>query len=73
MTKAFDAKDIGMVIRLRRKELGYTQRYVASLLGISPRLVGEIEQGRQTVGIQKVLDLALGLGIDFTLTIRGKQ
>jgi len=70
--RVFDATEIGQVIRARRKELGYTQEYVAALMGISPRLMGEIERGRGTVGIQKVLYLATGLGIDFTLSIRGK-
>lgn len=70
--KASDAQCIGEVIRERRKELGYTQEYVALLLGISPRLIGEIEHGRGSVGIQKILDLATGLGIDLTLSVRGK-
>ena len=34
------------------------------MLVISPRLVGEIERGRGTVGIDKVLSYALALGID---------
>jgi len=70
--QVFDAAGIGAMLRLRRKELGYTQETIASFMGISPRLVGEIERGRQTVGIQKVLSMASGLGIDITLSIRGK-
>ena len=34
------------------------------MLGFSPRLVGEIERGRGTVGIDKVLYYATSLGID---------
>jgi len=68
----FDAAEIGAILRLRRKELGYTQEEVAAFMGISPRLVGEIERGRKTVGVQKVLSMATGLGIDICLLVRGK-
>jgi len=71
-TRVFDAADIGGVLRLRRKELGYTQKRLSDLMGISPRLIGEIERGKQAVGLQKVLDLAANLGIDLTISIRGK-
>lgn len=66
-----DASDIGSVIRKRRKELGYSQVQVSEFMGCSPRLIGEIERGRQTVGFQKVLDLARGLGIDLFAIPRG--
>ena len=51
-------------LRARRKRLGYTQEEVADMLGFSPRLVGEIERGRGTVGIDKVLAFATALGVD---------
>lgn len=68
----FEPADIGTVIRLRRKELGYTQEYLSSLIGMSPRLIGEIERGKKATGIQKVIDLATALGIDLTVSVRGK-
>lgn len=54
----------GSRLRQRRKKLGYTQTEVADMLGFSPRLVGEIERGRGTVGIDKVFAYATALGID---------
>ena len=71
--RAFKAGDFGSLIRRRRKELGYTQEYMADMLGWSPRLIGDIERGKATVGIQRVLDLATNLGIDVTLSVRGKD
>jgi len=55
---------LGAALRSRRKRLGYTQEDLADMLGFSPRLVGEIERGRGTVGIDKVLAFATALGID---------
>ena len=71
--RAFTAGDFGSLIRCRRKELGYTQEYMADVLGWSPRLIGDIERGKATVGIQRVLDLATNLGIDVTLSVRGRD
>ena len=70
-TKVFTMQEIGAMLRKRRKELGYTQEWVADMMGCSPRLVGELERGRATVGIQRVIDYANGLGIDFFLKKRG--
>lgn len=69
----FQAGDLGGLIRARRKQLGYTQEQVAAFMGCSPRLIGEIEHGRGTVGIQKILDLANGLGIDIFAVPRGQK
>ena len=69
--RVFDAKEVGAVLRGRRKSLGYTQEQVATLMGCSPRLIGEMERGRATVGLQKMLDYATGLGIDVILSARG--
>jgi len=71
--RVLDAADIGGMIYLRRKELGYTQEQLAALMGMSPRLLGEIEHGKKTTGIQKVLDLITALGIDTVLSVRSKS
>ncbi len=55
---------LGAALRSRRKRFGYTQEDLADMLGFSPRLVGEIERGRGTVGIDKVLAFATALGVD---------
>lgn len=67
----FTAGELGALLRARRKKLGYTQEQVALMMGCSPRLIGEIERGRGTVGIQRIMDLATGLGIDLYAVERG--
>ena len=71
--KVLNAADVGFILRKRRKELGYTQEQFGALVGMSPRLVGEIERGKETVGIQKVMNFATALGIDMRLTVRGSK
>ncbi len=71
LTQVYDMKAIGAIIRARRKELGYTQEQIAAMSNCSPRLIGEIERGRGSVGIQRVLDLVTNLGIDIFLRKRG--
>lgn len=58
------AASLGSLLRRRRKELGYTQEFVADMLGFSPRLIGEMERGRGTVAFDRMLAYANGLGID---------
>ncbi len=67
----YDMGQIGSALRRRRRELGYTQADIAMFCGFSKRLIGEIERGRGTVGIEKVLRYANGVGIDFALVGRG--
>ena len=69
----YSMADVGHVVRMRRKELNYTQMDLARFTGYSQRLISEIERGRQTVSFDKVMRVVNGLGIDFVLTIRGKQ
>lgn len=59
-----NAAVLGRILRDRRKKLGYTQEDLADMLDFSPRLIGEIERGRGTVGIDKVFLYATTLGID---------
>lgn len=68
----WNSTDLGRIIRARRKKLGYTQVQVAAMMGVSPRLIGEIERGRGTVAVQTVLDLCTGLGIDLFAVGRGE-
>ena len=70
--RLFDTSDWGVMLRARRKKLGYTQEQVAEMMGCSARLIGDIERGKQTVGIQKVIDLTLGLGIELYGIPRGE-
>jgi len=68
-----DAGEIGSVIRLRRKELGYTQERFSSIMGMSPRLICEIERGKKTTSIQKIMDIITALDIDCIFSVRDRR
>ena len=65
------AEALGTDLKLRRKELGYTQATAAMLCNHSVRVISEIENGRPTVGVGIILDYALALGVDVNLVLRG--
>jgi len=68
MIKSTD--DIGKQIQLRRKSLGITQRDLALTSGTGIRFIVELEQGKPTCQIEKVLAVLNTLGLTVTLKAR---
>jgi HTH-type transcriptional regulator / antitoxin HipB len=68
MIKSTD--DIGKQIQLRRKSLGITQRDLALTSGTGIRFIVELEQGKPTCQIEKVLTVLNTLGLTVTLKAR---
>ena len=64
-----DVKDFGAIIRKHRKNQQITQRQIAALAGVSPRLVSELERGKATIEIGRAFRVAKTLG----LTIEVKE
>lgn len=56
--------EIATVLRNRRKGLGLTQAEAAALAGVSPRFVYDLENGKPTVALDKVIQLAEALGVE---------
>ncbi len=71
-TRVLDMVDFGQIARLRRRELGMTQRDVARLTGLSMRLVGEIERGKEHVGAEKLLAILDVLNMTMVVHVEGK-
>lgn len=71
--KIFDSKEFGNAIKIRRKELGYTQKYLSEYTGYSASFISELENGKPTIEIGKALRLANLLGMDILLEERGKK
>lgn len=58
-----DTIGLGRLIRQVRREQGLTQEELSALVGIGPRLIGEIERGKATAEVGKVFQLLSGLGL----------
>jgi HTH-type transcriptional regulator/antitoxin HipB len=64
----YTPEDIGKLIRDTRKQLGVTQRGLALTSGTGLRFVIDLEKGKKTCEIGKVLTILHTLGIKMTLT-----
>lgn len=69
--KITDSKSLGQAIRMRRKELHYTQAYLAEFTGFSISFISDLERGKATAEIEKTLRLIHILGMDVLIEKRG--
>lgn len=69
--KISDAKSFGKAIRLRRKELGYTQAYLSEFTGFSVSFISDLERGKVTAELGKAIYLVNLLGLDLNIEKRG--
>ncbi len=56
-------KDIGTAVRHARKRQGLKQAEAAGLLGVGVRFLSELERGKDTLALGKVLQVMRGLGL----------
>lgn len=68
-----DAKMFGEALKKRRKELGYTQRYISEFTGFSISFISDLENGKSTAELGKVIYLANMLGLDIVINARGNK
>jgi len=62
--------DIGRMIRGKRKKDGLTQEEVASICGVGTRFIIDLEKGKPTIQMGKVLDVLGCLGLEVRIVPR---
>jgi len=69
-TTIYNIQDLAKVVRLTRKKQGLTQTDLAGLSGLGRRFISELERGKPTAQIAKVLLVLniLGVGLEATQT-----
>lgn len=65
--------NLGQMVRTKRKADGLTQADAAALCNVGVRFLGEVENGKPTAEIGKVLDVLHGLGLELYLAHRGSE
>ena len=64
------SKRIGTEIRVRRKQLGMTQRDVADIAGLQRQTLSRVEKGNEAVSFSSVARIAAVVGLDLGVTPR---
>lgn len=64
----YSSTNIGKLIRNTRRRLGSTQRDLALTSGTGLRFIVDLEKGKETCELGKVLTILNTLGIQMTLT-----
>ncbi len=59
--------ELGSSIRAARKAISLTQGDLAAACGVSPRFISELERGRASAGIGRVLRVLNMLGLQVVL------
>lgn len=65
--KYYNSEDIGSIVKNSRKKLGLTQRNLALTSGTGLRFIIELERGKPTCQLEKVLTVLRTLGIKFII------
>lgn len=63
-------KQLGELIRKRRRELGLTQTEVAEVANANLRFVSELERGKPTARLENVMRVLETLGIELEARVR---
>lgn len=66
-------ENIGREVRYQRQALGLTQATAAALCGVGTRFFVELEQGKQSLHIGKVVAVLNGLGLDLHIRSRSSK
>ena len=62
--------DLGAMIAARRKARKFTQQEFADLAGVGRRFLSELESGKSTAELGKVLQVLNALGLDLIVRMR---
>jgi HTH-type transcriptional regulator / antitoxin HipB len=65
--KSYKAEEVGRLVRDTRKKLGVTQRNLALTSGTGLRFIIELEQGKPTCQLEKVLTVLRTLGLKISI------
>jgi len=73
MMKVYDTADIGFLVRKKRIDLRMSQAQLSDISGKGVRFISDLENGKATMQVGKVLDILHILGFDVSVSARGGE
>ena len=70
--KIYDTKELGSLIREARKSQNLTQTQLSSVCGVGVRFISEVEKGKVSSQIGKILVVIKMLGLEVAVAKRGE-
>lgn len=64
---------VGQIVRAARKGLGLTQPELAAAAGVGLRFLVEVERGKPTVRLDRLLAVLDALGLELQIAPRGRS
>lgn len=68
--KIADVAQIGAAVRMKRRAIGMRQAELAALAGVGARFLSELENGKSSAQIGRVLQVLRRLGLDLSIRPR---
>ena len=69
--KVADVRQVGAAVRKKRRDIGMRQAELAALAGVGVRFLSELENGKSSAAIGKVLLVLRRVGLDLRIQPRG--
>jgi len=71
--KVVTAADIGRVIHQKRREVGAQQETAAGLAGVGTKFLSQLENGKETAELGKVLQVLKAMGLEVYIFPRSQN
>jgi y4mF family transcriptional regulator len=73
MNKVSNAKELGVLVRQRRKQAGLTLKDAAGMAGVGIRFLSELERGKPTLQLGLVIEVLQLFGLELHVRARGER
>lgn len=62
---------LGEAIRVRRKEIKFSQEKLAEKADLTPAYISELERGNETISVDRLVRIAVALGLKVADLVNG--
>jgi len=73
MNRVSNAKELGALVRERRKQAGLTLKDAAGMAGVGIRFLSELERGKPTLQLGLVIEVLQLFGLELHVRARGER